>query len=237
MKVIVTVPTWNEAGNIGRLIDEIRALPGDVEVLVADDDSPDGTWRILLEKAREDPGVHLLHRKGNRGRGTAGAEAYVKALEMGADVAGEMDADFSHQPSFIPELLEPINRYDIVIGSRLVPGGRDVGRPWFRRLVTRLSCRFAALVLGLGVRDANSGFRFFSRRALELADPAGAFSAGPAIVHELLFKAVRKKATVTEVPITFVERGLGESKLGFRTLLSGLWKVLELRIRAWTGRL
>jgi dolichol-phosphate mannosyltransferase len=237
MKVIVTVPTWNEAENIGRLIDEIRALPQGVEVLVADDDSPDGTWRIVEAKAKADPGVHLLRRTTNRGRGTAGAAAYVRALELGADAIGEMDADFSHDPTFIPALLEPLDRVDVVVGSRLVPGGRDVGRPWIRRFITGVSSRFARCVLGLPVRDANSGFRFFTRRALEWADPARAISTGPSIVHELLFKAVRAGATVAEVPITFVERERGETKLNVGRLVDGWRKILAFRWWAWTGRL
>lgn len=237
MKIIVTVPTWNEAENIGALIDEIRALPQDVEVLVADDDSPDGTWKIVEQKAETDPGVHLLRRMSNRGRGSAGAEAYVQALKLGADVVGEMDADFSHQPRFIPDLLKKIDGSDVVIGSRLVPGGQDVGRSAVRGVITRFSCRYAALVLCLPVRDANSGFRFFNRRAIEAAHPETAISVGPSIVHELLFKAVRSGATVTEVPIIFIERSAGESKLGFSRLIDGLWKVLKLRLLAWTGRL
>ncbi|HHI68332.1 MAG TPA: glycosyltransferase, partial [Planctomycetes bacterium] len=171
VKVAVTVPTYNEAENIGDLLDALLSLPVEgLHVLVVDDDSPDGTWRIVEERARRDDRIHLLHRKENRGRGLAGKAGFLEALRMGADVVVEMDADFSHHPSHVPDHLRALEGgADVVLGSRAVPGGADLGRPWWRRAVTRAANAYIRLVLGVRVRDCNSGFRCFTREALERA--------------------------------------------------------------------
>jgi len=227
-RVIAVVPTYNEAENIEELIRKLRAL--DVEVLVVDDRSPDGTWQIVERMSGEDAEVHLLVRDENRGRGFAGREGFIKALEMGADMIVEMDADFSHRPEDLPRLLEAASKYDVVLGSRLVPGGEDVGRGWFRRVLTKLSCAYARAVLGIGVRDVNSGYRVFTREAMKKIDPYRLRSAGPAIVHESLYYAHKAGLNIGEVPIRFVERARGESNLGMKRLLESALRNLKLRI-------
>ncbi|HPM77067.1 MAG TPA: polyprenol monophosphomannose synthase [bacterium] len=227
-RTIVTVPTYNEAENIGELIDQLRRL--DVEVLVADDNSPDGTWQIVAARAKTDPGVHLLHRTTNKGRGYAGAEAFCRALELGADFIGEMDADFSHQPKFVPALAAALaNGADIALGSRHVPGGEDLGRPWYRLALTRFSCWYARKVLGMSVRDINTGFRFYTRAALEKIAPATLISAGPSIVHEIMARAKIHRLRIVEVPITFIQRQRGTSELTFGRLLDGFFKVWRVK--------
>ncbi len=228
MRTIVTLPTYNEAENIGPLVRELRGQG--FEVLVADDNSPDGTWRQVEELARADAGVHLLLRREKKGRGYAGAEAFVRALELGAERIVEMDADFSHQPRFIPELLRALDGgADVAVGSRLVPGGQDVGRAWFRVLLTRFSCFYARLVLGLPIRDTNSGFRAYTRTAMERIEPATLISAGPSIVHEVFARARRRGLRLAEVPIVFVERQRGTSELTVGRLLDGFVKVWRIR--------
>jgi dolichol-phosphate mannosyltransferase len=237
-RVVVTVPTFNEAENIGRLIEELLALPGGLEVLVIDDDSPDGTWRLVQEIAAREPRVHLLRRTSDRGRGAAGREGFAAALAMGADVVVEMDADFSHQPRFVPRLLDLVaGGADVAVGSRAVPGGKDLGRPLWRRLVTRAANFYIRAVLRLPVRDCNSGFRCFSRSALERIGVGGIGARGPGIVQEVLFKAHRAGLTIAETPIEFVERERGKSTLTMRTLMQGYFLVLRLRWRAFSGRL
>ena len=237
MKVVVTLPTYNEAENIRDLIAELRGLACDPEVVVADDNSPDGTWKIVDEISRNDAKVHLLRRMENKGRGYAGAAGFVKALEMGADRIVEMDADFSHQPRFIPALLDASDGCDVVIGSRLVKGGEDVGRPLHRRVFTKFSCWFARTALGLKVRDANSGFRVFTGEAMKAIDPGSMFSAGPSIVHEVFYKARIRGQRFCEVPITFVDRVRGTSSLSLGRLMDGWLKVLKLRWLGFAGRL
>ena len=235
--LVVTIPTYNEIENIERLVTEVLAQDPRIEVVVADDHSPDGTWKAVGAMAATDPRVHLLDRTTDRGRGRAGRDGYVKALQLGADAAFEMDADFSHHPSHLPQLIAALAHADVVLGSRQVKGGEDIGRPWFRRLLTRASNLYARLALGLPVSDCNSGYRGWRRSALEAVDVGAAFSPGPAIVHELLYKARVKRQRMVEVPIRFTEREEGTSTLTFRTLLRSYMTVLRLRWMGLTGRL
>lgn len=237
MKIVVTVPTYNEIENIESLIAEILAQDDRIEVLVADDDSPDGTWQAVAALAITEPRVHLLHRKTMRGRGHAGKAAYLWAIEKGADLAFEMDADFSHHPTHLPAMIDALADHDVVLGSRQVEGGEDTRPAVLRRWLTRASNLYARTLLGLPVADCNSGFRGFRKEALVVAGIDAVFSPGPAIVHELLFRARLAGCTMTEIPITFVDRDKGESTLTFATLLRSYVTILRLRCMAWTGKL
>lgn len=243
-KVVCTVPTYNEALNVLPLTRELLALSPHLEVLVIDDDSPDGTWRLVEEERRGQPRLHLLHRTRERGRGTAGRDGFLEALRMGADVVIEMDGDFSHQPRYIPALIECLDRpaadgrqVGLVLGSRAVLGGRDADRGLVRRLVTRAANLYIRLVLGVPVKDCNSGFRCWRRSTLEAIDVGATFSRGPAIVQELLFKTARARIPIAEVAIEFVDRVRGQSTLTLRILLQGYTTVLKLRWMALCGRL
>jgi dolichol-phosphate mannosyltransferase len=206
--------------------------------LVIDDDSPDRTWELVAAMAGRDPCVHLLHRRTDRGRGRAGRAGFARALEMGAEVVVEMDADFSHPPRFVPALLAALaTGADVALGSRAVVGGQDLGRPLWRRVVTRLANAYIRWVLWLPVRDCNSGFRAFTRQALEKIGIDRIRARGPGIVQEILFKAHRQGLVLREVPIEFIERARGQSTLTMKTLMQGYWLVLSLRWRSWTGGL
>lgn len=237
MKIVVTVPTYNEIENVEGLVTEILAQDGRIEVLVADDNSPDGTAAAVSKMSETEPRAHLLLRKTDRGRGRAGRDAYAWALEHGADMAFEMDADWSHHPRYLPAMIAALSSHDVVLGSRQVPGGADIGRSAARRWLTRMSNLYVRLMLGLPVRDCNSGFRGFRREALERIDAGHAFSPGPAIVHELLYKARVKRLSITEVPIEFREREQGTSTLTFGTLLRSYVATLRLRWLGLTGKL
>jgi len=236
-RIIVTVPTFNERENVSDLVAQLLRIDARIEVVVADDSSPDGTSRVVEELARHDRRVHLLERKRDFGRGHAGRDAFAWALQHQADAVVEMDADFSHHPRHIPQLLAALEGADVVLGSRQVAGGRDLGRPWWRVLLTRVSNTYVRWVLGVPVRDCNSGFRAFRRSALEAIDAGHALSPGPAIVHELLYKASVRKLRIVEVPIEFKERERGTSTLTFRKLLRSYVTVFKLRLRGLTGRL
>jgi dolichol-phosphate mannosyltransferase len=237
VKIVVTVPTYNEIENVEGLVTEILAQDGRIEVLVADDDSPDGTAAAVAAMSEKDARVHLLLRTTDRGRGRAGRDAYAWALQRGADMAFEMDADWSHHPRYLPAMIAALSTHDVVLGSRQVPGGADIGRSAARRWLTRMSNLYVRLMLGLPVRDCNSGYRGFRREALEEIDAGNAFSPGPAIVHELLYKARVKRLSITEVPIEFREREQGTSTLTFGTLLRSYVTILRLRWLGLTGRL
>jgi dolichol-phosphate mannosyltransferase len=230
--VLVMLPTYNEAENIEGIVRDILHQGDDIHVLVVDDDSPDGTGRIADKLGREDDRVKALHRTGRRGRGLAGVDGYRYALHKGYDVLLEMDADYSHNPQHIPELLEALKDADVVLGSRLVEGGGEAGRPFYRRIITALANTYIRFMLGLDVRDCNSGFRCFKTKVLEAINPDYIESPGPGIVQEVLFKAHDRGFRIREVPIRFRERAAGSSKLGFSALVNGCLLVLKLRLQS-----
>jgi dolichol-phosphate mannosyltransferase len=236
MKVIVTIPTYNESENIGRLIGEIRRFGADIGIVVADDDSPDGTWKIVAEIAQTDPQVFLLRRMRNKGRGAAGVDAFRFALAHGADVVIEMDADFSHDPRYIPALLEAVERSELVLGSRLIGAGRDQRQSPLRKALTEFSAFYARTVLALPVRDCNSGYRCYQRRVLEAIDLDSIRSTGPSIVQEVLYKAHLAGCRIKEIPIVFGDREAGTSNLNLKRLLRGFLMVLDLKRRHLRGR-
>ena len=243
-KIVCTVPTYDEAENILPLAQELLALGPQFEVLVVDDDSPDGTWRLVQEASQDEPRLHLLHRTTDRGRGAAGRDGFVRALEMGADVVIEMDADFSHHPRFVPSMLEALERpakngreVGLVLGSRGVSGGSDADRGAVRRVVTVFANLYIRLMLGVSVRDCNSGFRCWRASTLRAIEVERTFSPGPAIVQELLYKTARAKIPIDEVPIEFVDRVRGESTLTLGILLTGYTTVLRLHWMALRGKL
>jgi dolichol-phosphate mannosyltransferase len=231
------IPTYNERENIGAVVRDILALPidHDLLILVVDDDSPDGTAGEVTDIGRGDARVRLLLRKQRRGRGSAGIAGFREALALGADFVVEMDGDGSHQPVFIPSLLEAARGRDIVIGSRFVAGGKDADRPAHRRLVTFLARHFTRRLFSLPVRDVSSGFRCFRREVLEMIGLEGLISTGPSVVLETLYKAHRLGFRSGEVPIVFIDRKKGETKLTGLTL----WRTLfqAIRIRWMYGRL
>jgi dolichol-phosphate mannosyltransferase len=236
-KVVVMIPTYNERENIGSLTREILALPieHDFEVLVVDDNSPDGTALDVRDAFGGDPRVHLLLRTEKRGRGLAGIAGFRKALDLGADYVVEMDGDGSHQPLFIPSLLDVARRSDLVVGSRFVKGAKDADRPPHRRLITIFVRHFIRRLFSVPVRDVSSGFRCFRRKVLENVGLESLFSTGPSVVLEILYKAYRLGFSIEETPIVFIDRKSGKTKLTVLTL----WRTLfsALRIRRAYGRL
>ncbi|MDD5555805.1 MAG: polyprenol monophosphomannose synthase [bacterium] len=236
MRAIAVVPTYNEAATIVPLIRGVLARGEGIEVLVVDDGSPDGTWRLVADEAERDGRVHLLLRTGRRGRGLAGAEGFRRALDMGADLVIEMDGDLSHDPRHIPALLGAAEAADVVIGSRHVPGGADEERGPLRRLVSRLARGYLRAVLGLAVRDPTSGYRCYRREALEALLEEPLRSEDPFIVTEMLHRARVRGMRIAEVPIVFRARAGGVSKLGPATLARYLARAVALRARRRTDQ-
>lgn len=230
MDIIAVIPTYNEAGNIKQVVSEILALPLNIEVLVVDDFSPDGTYKLVEEMARTDKRVHLLLRKENRGRGWAGIDGFKKALEMGAKYVVEMDGDGSHSPAYIPTLFANAAGGGIVIGSRYVAGGKDEARTALRKTISGFARRYLSFVLGIKVKDPSSGFRLFERGALEKILPRLS-ARDPFIVTEVLFYAKKNSIKISEIPIEFLPRIAGESKLKPLTLLKYLLRVWLLKLK------
>jgi len=213
MRVVMVIPTFNEALNLRGIIGRLRAAQPDVDVLVVDDSSPDGTGDLADEIAASDPQLRVVHRQHKEGLGAAYLHGFRVALEGGYDVIGEMDADGSHQPEQLHRLLEALPVADLVIGSRWVPGGSILNWPRRRELLSRAGNLYTRLLLGIGVRDATAGYRLFRRTTLERIHLDEIVSLGYVFQAELAYRTLREGLRVVEVPIEFVERSLGESKM------------------------
>ena len=212
-RVVMVVPTYNEAANLRPVLERLRAAQPEVEVLVVDDSSPDGTGDLADEIAAADPLVHVLHREGKEGLGKAYLAGFGWALEHDYDVIGEMDADGSHQPEQLGRLLAALSDADLVIGSRWVRGGSIVNWPRRRELLSRGGNLYTRALLGIKVRDATAGFRLFRRTTLERLDLSTIASYGYVFQVDLAFRTLQAGLRVVEVPIEFVERERGESKM------------------------
>ncbi len=213
-RVVMVVPTYNEAENLAWIIGRLREAQPGVEVLVVDDGSPDGTGRIADELAAADPNVHVLHRHEKAGLGAAYRAGFRVALDAGYDVIGEMDADGSHQPEQLSRLIDALREgADLVIGSRWVPGGSIVNWPRSREALSRGGNLYVRLLLGMPVRDATAGFRLFRRATLEKIDIDQVTSTGYVFQTDMAYRTLQAGLKVVEVPIEFVERVRGDSKM------------------------
>jgi dolichol-phosphate mannosyltransferase len=230
-RVVVVIPTYNEAANLAWIVGRLRRAQPDVDVLVVDDHSPDGTGRIADELAAADSRVQVLHRAAKGGLGGAYLHGFAHALAEGYDVIGEMDADGSHQPEQLSRLLGALDDADLVIGARWVPGGSVVNWPLQRELLSRGGNLYVRLLLGIGVRDATAGYRLFRRTTLEKIDLATVRSTGYVFQTDLVARTLRAGLVVREVPIEFVERVRGESKMTGAVAVESLKKITAWGVR------
>ncbi len=235
MKAVVCLPTYNERDNLEAMV---RALgKREVEVLVVDDASPDGTGELADRLAGELGYVHVLHRDRKQGLGPAYVAGFRRALADGADLVLEMDCDFSHDPADVPRLIAATADADLVLGSRYVAGGGIADWGAGRRLVSAGGSLYARLVLGVRVHDLTGGFKCYRRRVLETIDLDAVSSRGYAFQIETTYRALRAGFSVVEVPISFVDRQVGQSKMSRGIILEAIWKVPALRAAALRGRL
>jgi dolichol-phosphate mannosyltransferase len=230
-RVLVVIPTYNERENLEIIVGRVRAATPAVDILVADDGSPDGTGRIADELAAADPHVLVLHRTRKEGLGAAYLAGFAWALARGYDVVVEMDADGSHQPEQLPRLLEALGRADVVLGSRWVAGGRVENWPAHRMLLSRGGNTYTRLALGIPIRDATGGYRAFRRTALEALSLQDVASQGYCFQVDLAWRAVQLGLRVVEVPITFVERVRGDSKMSGSIVRESLVRVTQWGVR------
>jgi glycosyltransferase involved in cell wall biosynthesis len=224
------VPTYNERENIRQLVGQLRALPGDIHVLVVDDGSPDGTGAIADEMAANDPGVTVLHRAGKLGLGTAYTAGFAYGLAHGYSYICTMDADFSHNPASLPAMVEKAARgYDLVIGSRYVAGGGVVGWPAGRKILSAVANQLAHIFLGIAARDCTAGFRCYRRTVLESVPLDSIFSGGYSFLIEMAYLCERAGFRIGEVPITFVNRTQGASKISKLEIYKAIYTLVRLR--------
>jgi dolichol-phosphate mannosyltransferase len=230
-RVVMVIPTYNEADNLAWLVGRLRVAQPSVDLLVVDDNSPDGTGDIADELAAADPAVHVLHRPGKGGLGAAYLAGFAWALDAGYDVVGEMDADGSHQPEQLHRLLDALLDVDLVIGSRWIPGGSVVNWPRRREALSRGGNLYVRMLLGIAIRDATAGFRVFRRSALEKIDLASVQSTGYVFQTDLVTRCLRAGLAVREVPIEFVERVRGDSKMSGAVATESLRRITRWGLR------
>jgi dolichol-phosphate mannosyltransferase len=226
------LPTYNEAENIAPFVEAVQAeLPPGARVLIVDDSSPDGTGEIADRLATEREGVRVLHRPLREGLGPAYIAGFREALAGGAELILEMDSDFSHEPAYLPRLLEAMEGADLAIGSRYVDGGGVGDWGAMRRAISRGGSAYARLVLGVPVADLTGGFKCFRRQVLEAIDLDAVQAKGYAFQVELTYRAVQRGFRVVEVPIVFRDRRVGSSKMSRAIVAEAIWRVPLLRLR------
>jgi len=234
---LVIVPTYNERENIEPLLQRLLSLPHDLHVLVVDDASPDGTGEFVESWARNQPRLHVLRRPGKLGLGSAYRDGFRFALENGAQYIFEMDADFSHDPDSIGEFLRNASEVDVVLGSRYLNGVTVVNWPLQRLILSYAANLYTRVVTGMPVKDATGGYKCFRRRALESIRLDRVRSDGYAFQIEMSYKCWRKGFRIREIPILFVDRRAGFSKMNRRIIWEAVWMVWRLRLLDLLGRL
>lgn len=235
--VLVIIPTYNEAENVKPIVARVRAAVPEAHVLVADDNSPDGTGKLADELAATDDHVHVLHRKGKEGLGAAYLAGFRWGIEHDYGVLVEMDADGSHQPEELPRLLTALKGADVVLGSRWIPGGRVVNWPKSREFLSRGGSTYSRLLLDVPLRDVTGGYRAFRRETLQGLGMDEVASQGYCFQVDLAWRAVKSGFHVVEVPITFVERERGDSKMSRDIVVEALWRVTAWGVGSRVKRL
>jgi dolichol-phosphate mannosyltransferase len=237
-RALVIIPTFNERENIPRLVPSVLEQDERLEVLIVDDASPDGTGEVADRIARNEPRLHVLHRAGKLGLGTAYLDGFKWGLANGFDALFEMDADFSHDPAHLPLFLKAIEDFDLVLGSRYLHGRVTVANwPIGRLLLSYFANAYARVVTGLPVADATGGFKCFRREVLEAIELDEVESNGYAFQIEMSFRAWKKGFRIGEIPIMFVDRDTGESKMSKRIVREAVWRVWRFRALSILGRL
>lgn len=236
-KTLIVTPTYNEKDNLPRFVEAVRSAFPAADLMVVDDNSPDGTGRIADELAAGDPQVRVLHRPDKLGLGTAYTQAFQRGLDEGYDRFFEMDADLSHDVKYLPAFIAALDEgADVVIGSRNIPGGGVEGWGLGRHFISKGGSLYSRTILGLGVKDLTSGYKAFTRRALQAIDIGTVHSNGYSFQIEMTYRALRKGMRVKEVPIVFVDRTAGRSKMSRRIFMEAVGVVWRLRAEALVGK-
>jgi len=235
-RVLVIVPTYNERDNLPEIVRAVHEHLAEADLLVVDDNSPDGTGQVADELAAKDPKIFVLHRAGKQGLGTAYVAGFKWALQRDYTFIFEMDADFSHDPKYLPLLLAKARQgADLVLGSRYVDGGGTVNWGPVRKFISRGGSFYARTILGIGVRDVTGGFKCFRRHLLEALDLDSVSAQGYGFQIEMTFRTIKQGFRVEEVPIVFVDRRVGQSKMSKKIFLEALTLVWKLRLAGAGG--
>ncbi len=237
MKSLIIIPTYKEKENIERLVRTLFDLGQEIEILIVDDNSPDGTGDTADRLVAQDSRIHVLHRPGKLGLGSAYIQGFKFALDHGYDLIFEMDADFSHDPSYIPHFLEKIKECDLVLGSRYVQGVNVINWPMSRLLLSYFANFYTRIITGLPIKDATGGFKCYRRSVLQAIDLDNVKSDGYSFQIEMTFKCWKKGFRITEIPIIFYERQRGHSKMSKKIVREAVVMVWRLRLLSLLGRI
>ncbi len=237
MRSLVIIPTYNEIDNVKKIIEQVLPQHESIEILIVDDNSPDGTGKVVLEIMKETEKVHLLERSGKLGLGTAYVEGFKFAIQNKYDFVIEMDADFSHSPSDLPRLIAEIQNNDLVIGSRYVEGVNVVNWPMSRLILSYFASYYVKIITGMKIDDPTGGFKCFRRSVLEQIDLDGIISDGYSFQVEMNYRVYNRQLKVKEIPIIFYERRDGKSKMSKHIVWEAIWMVWRLRFLAMLGKL
>ncbi len=238
VRTLIVTPTYNEKDNLPRFIEAVRGAAPDADILVVDDNSPDGTGKIADDLAAKDAHVRVMHRAGKQGLGTAYIQAFTKGLGEGYERFLEMDADLSHDVRYLPDFFRAMDEgAEVVIGSRNIPGGGVEGWGVGRHVISKGGSIYSRTILGLGVKDLTSGYKAFTRRALEAIALESVRSNGYSFQIEMTYRAILRGMKVKEVPIVFVDRRAGQSKMSRKIFLEAIGVVWKLRADAMIGKL
>jgi dolichol-phosphate mannosyltransferase len=237
MKALVIIPTYNEIENIERMLRLVPTLHEDLDVLIIDDGSPDGTAAVVKQMKEQDSRIHLIERKGKQGLGSAYVTGFKYAIKNGYDYVLEMDADFSHNPHDIPRLIEAAQKYDLVIGSRYSNGVNIVNWPIKRLLISYFASKYVRIITGMPVKDPTGGFKCFKRQTLEAIDLDKIHSGGYSFQVEMNYRAWCKGFRIKEIPIIFTERMNGVSKMSKAIVWEAAWMIWYLRALRLFGKL
>jgi dolichol-phosphate mannosyltransferase len=229
MKTLIIIPTYNEIDNLPPLLKEIHSYAPKADILIVDDNSPDGTGEFADKIHEENAQVRVLHRAGKLGLGTAYIEGFKYAIEHAYDAAFEMDADFSHDPKYLPDFLKAIENADLVIGSRYIPGGDTPNWTMLRRFISGGGNIFARFMLGIPVHDCTAGYRCYRRQVLENIDLDSIQSQGYAFQIELAYRVMQHGFKIVETPIVFMDRRVGKSKMSRKIVIEGFTYVIKAR--------
>ncbi|UCE25481.1 MAG: polyprenol monophosphomannose synthase [Candidatus Zixiibacteriota bacterium] len=236
-RALIIFPTYNERDNIEKIVHAVLPLDARIHVLIVDDNSPDGTGEIADRLASEEPKVSVLHRDKKDGLGRAYIAGFHWAIENEYDFVFEMDADFSHGPEYIKDFLREIQNYDLVLGSRYISGVNVINWPMSRLLLSYFANVYTRIITGMPIRDATGGFKCFRRQVLEAIDLDAVTSSGYSFQIEMSMRAWRKGFRIHEIPIVFVDRIAGSSKMSKKIMREAIWMVWWLRIRSMLGKL
>ena len=237
MKILIIIPTYNELENLPKLLPEVLSKDENINVLIVDDNSPDGTAAFVESQMKNNNRIHLIKRSSKQGLGTAYIAGFKYALQNNFQIIFEMDADFSHDPKEIPRFLDEIKNSDVVLGSRYINGVNVINWPLRRLLLSSFANLYTRIITGLPVHDATGGYKCFNRKVLEAIDLDRVKSNGYAFQIEMTFKAWKKGFSVKEIPIIFVDRVKGKSKMSKKIVREAVTMVWKLRIKSIFGLL